>query len=75
MDVVARTILWRNLTLGLALAGSALSLTPATAADNSQLRKTYLAAREALDKGQHGQYDKLRAQLGDYPLNIYLDFH
>ncbi|WP_417760651.1 transglycosylase SLT domain-containing protein [Shewanella sp.] len=75
MGVVSHTILWRNLTLSVALTGSALTFLPATAADNSQLRKTYLAAREALDKRKQAQYEKLRAQLDDYPLNIYLDFH
>ncbi|MEL4398816.1 transglycosylase SLT domain-containing protein [Shewanella algae] len=40
-----------------------------------QQRQSYLKAREALDKGQLEEYRKLRAQLKDYPLNIYLDFH
>lgn len=43
--------------------------------DYSQYRQTYLDARKALKKKQHSKFQKLRAKLDDYPLNIYLDFH
>lgn len=41
----------------------------------SQAQQTYLDAREALDNDQTKKYTNLRAQLADYPLNVYLDYH
>ncbi len=38
-------------------------------------RKDYLAAKKALDKGDHHNYQVLRQQLDDYPLSLYLDYH
>jgi soluble lytic murein transglycosylase len=41
----------------------------------SAQQQLYLDARIALDKKQMKTYQKLRQQLGDYPLNVYLDYH
>ncbi|WP_394132679.1 transglycosylase SLT domain-containing protein [Shewanella maritima] len=38
-------------------------------------QQTYLDARQALDKKQFKQYQKLRQLIPNYPLNIYLDYH
>ncbi|MGZ9898020.1 transglycosylase SLT domain-containing protein [Shewanella gaetbuli] len=38
-------------------------------------QQQYLDAKKALDKKQITQYQKLRKQLDDYPLTIYLDYH
>ncbi|MCF1426668.1 MAG: transglycosylase SLT domain-containing protein [Shewanella sp.] len=41
----------------------------------SPSQQTYLNAKQALDDGDRDKYLALRAALGDYPLNIYLDYH
>ncbi|MEC4725316.1 transglycosylase SLT domain-containing protein [Shewanella sp. D64] len=41
----------------------------------SQEQQTYLDARKALDKKQTKEYARLRTQLADYPLSVYLDYH
>lgn len=38
-------------------------------------QQLYLDAKQALDKQRLNTYQKLRSQLDDYPLAIYLDFH
>lgn len=43
--------------------------------DYSQQRQLYLDARDALKNNQTDTYQKLRKQLSNYPLAIYLDFN
>ncbi|NMH63782.1 transglycosylase SLT domain-containing protein [Shewanella salipaludis] len=38
-------------------------------------QQQYLDAKKALDKGKRSQYQRLRRQLDDYPLAVYLDYH
>lgn len=41
----------------------------------SEQRRDYAQAREAFRSGDTAQYQRLRAQLDDYPLAIYLDYY
>jgi soluble lytic murein transglycosylase len=41
----------------------------------SEQRGAYTEARQAIQKGNKAQYERLRAQLDDYPLAIYLDYY
>lgn len=51
-----------------------LSAQPSSLDHLQQQRQHYLAARDALQKGQLKTYQKHRAQLFDYPLAPYLDY-
>ncbi|WP_394201942.1 transglycosylase SLT domain-containing protein [Shewanella waksmanii] len=60
----------------LVLCLSMASFTSKAANDNLSVeQQRYLDARSALDERQLSTYRKLRAQLDDYPLVPYLDFH
>ena len=48
---------------------------PAHASNYTAEQQTYLDARKALKNKQLSSYNKLRKQLDDYPLTVYLDFH
>nr|WP_149027389.1 transglycosylase SLT domain-containing protein [Shewanella psychrophila] len=48
---------------------------PAYASNYTAEQQTYLDARIALKNKQFSRYNKLRKQLDDYPLTVYLDFH
>ncbi|WP_407695599.1 transglycosylase SLT domain-containing protein [Shewanella psychropiezotolerans] len=48
---------------------------PAHASNYTAEQQTYLDARKALKNKQFSSYNKLRKQLDDYPLTVYLDFH
>lgn len=54
------------------LAGLSLHILAAPLTSEQQ---TYLDAREAQLDGKTQTYQKLRKQLGDYPLTLYLDYH
>lgn len=72
------SVIWRKRRL-LTVAVSALLLvfsTTVTAAnDYKKQRQQYLDARDALKNNQLETYQKLRRQLDNYPLVIYLDFN
>ena len=51
-------------------AGAAQASTPTL----SEQRLAYAGARQATQQGDSAQYQRLRAQLDDYPLAIYLDY-
>ncbi|WP_299495273.1 transglycosylase SLT domain-containing protein [uncultured Shewanella sp.] len=53
-------------TFGLSLSSYAQSFTPE--------QNNYLAAQKALEKNQKKRYERLRANLENYPLHIYLDY-
>ena len=54
----------------------AISVTwPAHSSDYTPEQQRYLDARKALDSNKTKTYKRLRSQLDDYPLAVYLDFH
>jgi len=61
---------------GLLLVGVATGLcaAPAQSLDLGAQRRDYAAARQAIDRRDWEQYQRLRSGLGDYPLAIYLDY-
>ena len=48
---------------------------PVYASNYTDEQQAYLDARKALKNKQFSSYYKLRKQLDDYPLTVYLDFH
>ncbi|MFC1519867.1 transglycosylase SLT domain-containing protein [Pseudomonadota bacterium] len=60
---------------GLLWLSASVNLAHAEESSLSLQQQLYLDARKALDKQQLNQYQKLRKQLGDYPLTVYLDYH
>jgi len=58
------------------MAVTAITVTlPVHSSNYTQDQQRYLDARKALDNKQTETYNQLRAQLDDYPLVVYLDFH
>lgn len=58
------------------MAITAIAITwPAHSSDYTPDQQRYLDARKALDNNKTKTYKRLRSQLDDYPLAVYLDFH
>lgn len=58
----------------LLMAGLSLPVSAAKTTYTTE-QQLYLDARKALDKKQMKTYQALRKKLGEYPLNVYLDYH
>ncbi|MEI6858241.1 MAG: transglycosylase SLT domain-containing protein [Shewanella sp.] len=71
--ILKSLFLYTGLTVSTFMASSVVNL--AHASNYTADQQTYLDARKALKNRQFSRYNKLRKQLDDYPLSVYLDFH
>lgn len=74
-------LFWRNLA-GISIIFTALCVPAVAAAQNTdpagetaRQRELYSQAREALARGRTAEFEALQAQLSDYPLLPYLEYH
>jgi soluble lytic murein transglycosylase len=72
--MTCRWTLFTGFVLALLAPGTALADQPASDDTLRQQRETYQHAQKALTAGQISRFNKLRGQLDEYPLAMYLDY-